>query len=126
MPDSLATPDTVTLNRIDDLLILPQAFLVVAVISAPRNAERRRAIRETWLNLERHLRAEVIHFFVVGRKGLHSEILQSLEAESAENKVTIMIQGGPSGQIVVGLGFALSAIFRHLAYLLSQFCQFSI
>ena len=68
-----------------------QAFLVVAVISAPRNAERRRAIRETWLNLERHLRTEVIHFFVVGRKGLHSEILESLEAESAENKDVLLL-----------------------------------
>ena len=63
----------------------------MAVISAPRNAERRRAIRETWLNLERHLRTEVIHFFVVGRKGLHSEILESLETESAENKDVLLL-----------------------------------
>ena len=61
------------------------------MISAPRNAERRRAIRETWLNLEKHLRSEVIHFFVVGRKGLHAETLESLEAESAENKDVLLL-----------------------------------
>ena len=63
----------------------------MAVITAPRNAERRKAIRETWLNLERHLRTEVIHFFVVGRKGLHSEVLESLEAESAENRDVLLL-----------------------------------
>ena len=78
-------------HTICDLLILSKAFLVVAVITAPRNAERRKAIRETWLNLERHLRTEVIHFFVVGRKGLHSEVLESLEAESAENRDVLLL-----------------------------------
>ena len=75
----------------DLLLILSKAFLVVAVITAPRNAGRRKAIRETWLNLERHLRTEVVHFFVVGRKGLHSEVLESLEAESAENRDVLLL-----------------------------------
>ena len=33
-----------------------RAFLVVVVISAPRNAERRRAIRETWdVSISRHV-----------------------------------------------------------------------
>jgi hypothetical protein len=33
-----------------------RAFLVIAVISAPGNVERRRVIQKTWLNLEKHLK----------------------------------------------------------------------
>ena len=37
------------------------------------------------------MRTEVIHFFVVGRKGLHSEVLDSLEIESAANKDVLLL-----------------------------------
>lgn len=89
-PDHVGRAELVEAG-LDYTLKSHKAFLVVAVISAPRNAERRRAIRETWLNLEKQLRSEVIHFFVVGRKGLHAETLESLEAESAENKDVLLL-----------------------------------
>ena len=68
-----------------------RAYLVVAVISAPINGERRRAVRQTWLNLEGHLRTEVIHFFVVGTKRLHSKVLEDLKEENAKYKDMLLL-----------------------------------
>ena len=73
------------------MINMQKAFLVVAVISAPINAHRRRAIRQTWLNLEGNLRMDVAHFFVVGTKRLNSKVLEGLKAENAENEDMLLL-----------------------------------
>ena len=88
---SSLVPDPVDNAGLNSMLNSHKAFLVVAVISSPINADRRRAVRQTWLNLEGHLRTEVVHFFVVGIKGLHSEVLEDLKVEDAENRDMLLL-----------------------------------
>ena len=82
-PDDHAGPNAIVNSH--------KAFLAVAVVSSPINADRRRAVRQTWLNLEGHLRTEVVHFFVVGTEGLHSEVLEDLKVEDTENRDMMLL-----------------------------------
>ena len=88
---SSLVPDPDDNAGIDSMLNSHKAFLVVAVISSPINADRRRTVRQTWLNLEGHLRTEVVHFFVVGIKGLQSEVLEDLKVEDARNRDMLLL-----------------------------------
>ena len=88
---SSLVPDPVDHAGLNSMHDSRKAFLVVAVISSPINTDRRRAVRQTWLNLEGHLRTEVVHFFVVGTKGLHSEVVEDLNAEDAENRDMLLL-----------------------------------
>nr|CAG4641898.1 EOG090X0A8N [Eurycercus lamellatus] len=55
-------------------------LLAVLIVSDPTKSATRRTIRETWLSLSD---SRVKHFFVIGSKGLTSEVLQDVNDESA-------------------------------------------
>lgn len=67
-------------NNDDDM----PTFLVVIIFSAPKNTDRRKAIRETWLNFASTRRVE--HFFVIGTAGLTVDTLEALNTEHRHNK----------------------------------------
>ena len=60
--------DALNTNINDDFsrsLQSQSTFLVVLVISDPKNIERRTAIRQTWLNIQdKDLEKDVLHFFI--------------------------------------------------------------
>ena len=47
-----------------------KALLFAAIVSSPRNSERRQAIRDTWLNIPRSLRQDVLPAFIIGTQNL--------------------------------------------------------
>ena len=88
---SSLVPDPVDHEELNSMHNLHKAFLIVAVISSFNNTDRRNAVRQTWLNLEGHLQTDVIHFFVVGTKGLNSKELEDLKVEDAENRDMMLL-----------------------------------
>jgi hypothetical protein len=55
-------------------------FVVICIISAPKNFEQRMFIRQTWLNVpDRKVRSEFLHFFVIGSLDLTDDIEAQLQ-----------------------------------------------
>lgn len=72
-------------NNDDDM----PTFLAVIIFSAAKNADRRRAIRETWLNFANTRRVE--HFFVIGTSGLTMDNLEALNTEQKHNEDLLLL-----------------------------------
>lgn len=68
----------------------PLLFLTVLIISAPSNARRRAVIRSTWLKLGQSS-PRLRHFFLVGSKGLSSELRQELNEEADREEDLIIL-----------------------------------
>ena len=67
-------------------------FLVILVISHPKQFQRRRAIRQTWLSVQdRHLRKEILPLFVVGNENLSEEVSKEMNEENAANKDMLIL-----------------------------------
>ena len=73
------------------LLKHEKSFLVILVVSAPKNFERRAAARQTWLDLHKRLRPDVRHFFVLGSEGLSPEVQAKIEAENKDHKDLLLL-----------------------------------
>ena len=67
-------------------------FLVILIITHPKQLERRRAIRQTWLNInDRNLRKEVLPLFVVGNENLSEDVSKKVIEESNTNKDILVL-----------------------------------
>ena len=76
-------------------------FLLIAVMSAREYKERRRAVRETWLQ-ECHSGSDVIcRFFTDAQNGrgdpIDDETVKELQEESANNRGDLVLLNTPSG-----------------------------
>ena len=101
MSDSGHTHDTPSANEQGDDSLWPawkpkqqpikreKAFLVVMVLTGPKNLERRNAIRETWLS---EVPSDVKRIFVVGTTGLRHDTIQDLENEHWKHKDLVMLK----------------------------------
>lgn len=56
--------------------------IVVCILSAPKNLERRNVLRETWLKDIN--RKDILHYFVIGSSGLSPDFLLHLSAEQSK------------------------------------------
>lgn len=72
-------------NKDDDM----PTFLAVIIFSAAKNADRRKAIRETWLNLASTRRVE--HFFVIGTAGQTVDTVEALNTEHRHNEDLLLL-----------------------------------
>ena len=63
-----------------------ETFLVVLVLTAPKNQERRNIIRQTWANVHRKLRDDFLLYFILGNLELSDETMEALNNEKAEYK----------------------------------------
>lgn len=63
--------------------------LMVLIISSPTKAGTRRAIRETWLST--NMDSRVLHFFIIGSRGLTTEVLQEIETERSTYKDIVVL-----------------------------------
>ena len=60
-------------------------FLLIIVLTAPKNQERRDIIRKTWANVHnRKLREDFLLYFIVGNSELSDETMEALNNEKAE------------------------------------------
>ena len=86
--------DALNTNLNDDFsrsLQSQSTFLVVLVISDPKNIERRTAIRQTWLNIQdKDLEKDVLHFFVVGNDNLSDVVAKELNDEISNYKDMVL------------------------------------
>jgi hypothetical protein len=61
-------------------------FVVIAIMSAPKNFEQRKFIRQTWLNVpDRKVRSEFLHFFVIGSQDLPDDLDAQLQVTIQQN-----------------------------------------
>ena len=61
-------------------------FLVVLVLTAPKNQERRNVIRQTWANIHKKLRDQFLLYFILGNSELSDETIDSINDEKAKHK----------------------------------------
>jgi len=61
-------------------------FLVVAIMSAPGNINRRNIVRDTWLGRSKHAR------FIIGTKNLSTTLIQSLENEQTLHNDLLLLE----------------------------------
>ena len=61
-------------------------FLVVLVLTAPKNQERRNVIRQTWANIHKKLRDQILLYFILGNSELSDESIDSINDEKAKHK----------------------------------------
>ena len=67
-------------------------FLVIMIISHPKNIERRAAIRHSWLDIrERSLRKDVLPLFIVGNENLSEVVSKQLNEEITNNKDVLVL-----------------------------------
>lgn len=73
----------------DKKLVNKQKFrLLILVLSAPENTERRDTIRKTWLSLRQ---SEVKSFFAIGTLNFRPEQLQSVESENQKHNDILLL-----------------------------------
>lgn len=66
--------------------------LVILIISAPGNLDRRNTIRETWLTLEKDKKElNHIHYFVVGSDGLSRDAMLHLSDEQSKHNDLLIL-----------------------------------
>ena len=63
-----------------------ETFLVVLVLTAPKNQERRNVIRQTWANIHKKLRDQILLYFILGNSELSDESIDSINDEKAKHK----------------------------------------
>lgn len=68
--------------------ISAEVFLVILLLSSPKNFDQRDVVRTTWLNNDL---ANVKSYFVVGTKDLHSEEVSKLNEENRLNQDLLLL-----------------------------------
>lgn len=72
--------------------------LIIIILSAPMNKEKREVIRDTWIKLYRpnkdrtdHEQFKLKHYFVVGKLGLNKHQLSQLDLEQLQHKDILLV-----------------------------------
>lgn len=72
--------------------------LIIIILSAPNNIEKRKSVRETWLKLYRpnherhdHDQFKVRHYFTIGSLGLNTNHMRQLDLEQSQNKDILLV-----------------------------------
>ncbi|XP_076805897.1 uncharacterized protein LOC143449538 [Clavelina lepadiformis] len=93
-PESSSFPRTnVAENAVHEEISHSPILLVVLIMTGPRNSDRRKAIRQTWLS--DHLSAhdkEVLHHFVIGMKNLPSDVAHDVRKEYESHKDLLLLE----------------------------------
>lgn len=75
-----------------------ETFLLVIILTGPKNKDRRDAIRKTWLskfvdqNIEPNRPSKVRYFFVLGTKGLDTSLYDSIQKEQTLYKDLLLFE----------------------------------
>ena len=86
----IVTPSSATQSLLQHKAFKHEEFLIITILSSPKNIKNRNAIRETWLKLGgTHRRFQT--FFVVGTFGLSSEVVGHLEEEQNGYKDMLLL-----------------------------------
>nr|NP_001072016.1 beta-1,3-galactosyltransferase 6 [Ciona intestinalis]CAJ84709.1 beta-1,3-galactosyltransferase 6 [Ciona intestinalis] len=67
-----------------------KTFLLIFIMTGPKNDDRRNAIRETWLNFEN--KDDSKHFFVIGTKNLPINVKNDLEIENQRHSDLMLLE----------------------------------
>jgi galactosylxylosylprotein 3-beta-galactosyltransferase len=87
-------------------------FLVIMIISSPKNLDRRTAIRQTWLNIpNKYLRKDVLPLFAVGNENLSEEVSKKLDEENNGNEDLLVL---PIQETYTTLTQKILASFVHI------------
>ena len=83
--------DSSNLSVSSDLLRTSMSKLLVIIISAAKNADRRNAIRQTWLSEESTQALDVQYYFVVGTEGILETERNVLNFEMQNNNDLLLL-----------------------------------
>ncbi len=86
-------------------------FLLVVILTSPKNQERRKVIRDTWANVQRNLRESFLLYFVIGNAELSDDTNDAINEERAQHKDILALPFVDSYQALTS---KLIAAFTHL------------
>ncbi|CAI5441162.1 unnamed protein product [Caenorhabditis angaria] len=72
--------------------VLDETYLLICIISAPKEYEERQNVRNTWLELSKKGPSVYIHKFVIGTAGLDTEIISKLKSENEQFNDLVLLE----------------------------------
>lgn len=104
-------PELVQAWQSSDGLKHKETFLLIVILTAPKNQERRQIIRETWANTRKQIRDQYLLYFVLGNAELADETIDAINDENAQHKDILLL---PMVDSYESLTSKLLASFVHL------------
>ena len=103
-----------------------ETFLVVLVLTAPKNQERRNVIRQTWANIHKKLRDQILLYFILGNSELSDESIDSINDEKAKHKDILALPIVDSYQALTSkLLASFVQLNRNVKFKVRNICFFS-
>lgn len=104
-------------------------FLLVLIMTGPNNKGRRDAIRHTWLSTAIHTQklaknknvkqpSSILHFFVIGTKGLTEEMKMNLNQEKNSNNDLLLLKDFTDAyeKLTEKLGLMLEWVYKNIKF----------